>query len=79
MNQDDGFTRVSDILPQLVPAAKDIKPVRKPKAITKAQIDLLNATAAHQAQEYGTEDLAYMPSQLVQCTFPHDDPGTVPA
>jgi hypothetical protein len=79
MNQDDGVTRVGDIFPTLIPAAKDSKPPRKPKAITKAQIDLLNATAAHQAQEYGTENLAYMPSQLVQCTFPHDDPGTVPA
>lgn len=63
----------------LIPAARDIKPRRKPKTITKAQTDLMNATAAHQAQEYGTEDLAYMPSQLVQCTFPHDDPGMVPA
>jgi hypothetical protein len=79
MNQDDGLTRVGDILPNLIPAAKSSKAPRKPKTITKAQIDLLNATAAHQAQEYGTEDLAYMPSQLVQCTFPHDDPGTVPA
>ena len=79
MKQDDGFTRVGDILPKLIPAAKDIKPARKPKTITKAQTDLLNAIAVHQAQEQGTEDLAYMPSQLVQCTFPHDDPGTAPA
>ncbi|MGC8536619.1 MAG: replication protein RepA [Rhizomicrobium sp.] len=79
MNQNDEFTRIGDILSKPFPAAKEIKPARKPKDITKAQIDLLNAIAAHQAQEYGTEDLAYMPSQLVQCTFPHDDPGTMPA
>lgn len=79
MKHDDDFTRVGDLLPMLIPAARDIKPRREPKAITKAQIDLLNATAAHQAQEYGSEELVYMPSQLVQCTFPHDDPGVVPA
>jgi hypothetical protein len=54
MKHDDDFTRVGDLLPMLIPAARDIKPRRKPKAITKAQIDLLNATAAHQAQEYGS-------------------------
>ena len=79
MKHDDGLTRVGDILPAILPAARDIKPRPKPKALTKAHIDLLNATAAYQVQEYGTEELAYMPSQLVQCTFPHDDPGTVPA
>lgn len=79
MKNDDDFTRVGDLLPMLIPAARDMKPRRKPEAITKAQTDLMNATAAHQAQEYGTEELAYMPSQLVQCTFPHDDPGMVPA
>jgi len=51
MKHDDDFTRVGDLLPLVIPAAKDIKPRRNPKALTKAQVDLLNATAAHQAQE----------------------------
>ena len=79
VKHDDDFALIGELLPMVIPAAKDIRPRRKPKAVTKAQVDLLNATAVHHAQEYGSEELAYMPSQLVQCTFPHDNPGTVPA
>ncbi len=66
------------MLPMLIPAARDMKPRRKPKVITKAQTDLMNATAAHQLQEYGTEELLHAESAGAM-HVPHDNPGMVPA
>jgi len=47
-------------------------------AITPGKQKWLDAVAAFHAQPYGEEELAYIPGQLVQCTFPHNDPGDVP-
>lgn len=50
----------------------------KELAITPSKQKWLDAVAVFNAQTYGDEELAFMPGQLVQCTFPHDDPGDVP-
>jgi hypothetical protein len=55
------------------------KPAAAAAGFTRAQEKDIQARIDYGQQEYGTEKLAYMPSQLVQCSFPHDDPGDVPA
>jgi hypothetical protein len=55
-----------------------LQKVAKEFSITPDKQKWLDAVAVFNAQDYGGEELAYVPGQLVQCTFPHDDPGDVP-
>ena len=73
------LSRVGEMLPFQAEEVKTAKTVRRKGELTRAQEKDIQAREAYQQQEYGSEALAYMPSQLVQCTFPHDDPGNVPA
>ena len=64
-----GLTKVSDI-----PFLKKLdKQIRK-----RPDEKWLDAVVAFNAQNPGDEELAFMPGQLVQCTFPHDNPGNIP-
>ena len=58
--------------------SKFLQRVCKKNAIGPQKQKWLDAVAAFNAQVYGAEELAYMPSQLVQCTFPHSNPGNIP-
>jgi hypothetical protein len=54
----------------VIPFLKTIKSENTPERIKwQATVDQF------QAQLYGTEELGFMPGQLIQCTFPHDNPG----
>ncbi|RRA50354.1 replication protein RepA [Acidipila sp. EB88] len=65
--------KAADILPGLLPKRR-----RAPGELSKQKLADIAARESFEQQEYGTESLAYMPSQLIQCCFPHDDPGDVP-
>lgn len=66
----EGLTKVAD--------SHFLQNVAKEMQITPAKEKWLDSVSLFNAQPYGEEELAYMPGQLVQCTFPHDDPGNVP-
>lgn len=80
------LTLVGLLIPEI---AKEVAAIKTPRkratkaakvgALTRAQEKDIAARESFEQQEYGMESLAYMPSQLVQCTFPHHDPGNVPA
>lgn len=74
----DEMQSVGELAPDLLAEVKAIKRRRSKGELTQAQEKDIRARIDFEQQEYGTETLAYMPSQLVQCTFPHDDPGEVP-
>ena len=83
MTRASDLTLVGLLLPDIAKQVAATKTTRKraTKAaeLTRAQEKDITARENFQQQEYGMEELAYMPSQLVQCTFPHHDPGNVPA
>jgi hypothetical protein len=64
-----GFIKVSDT-PRFRQLQKQIGKIPDQK--------WLDAVVAFSAQNSGDEELAFMPGQLVQCTFPHDNPGNIP-
>jgi hypothetical protein len=66
----DGLSKVSE--------TSSFQEVVKELSSTPDTEKWLKAVVLFKQQPYGEEDLAYAPGQLVQCTFPHDDPGDVP-
>ena len=74
-----GLTHISEILPAALKKA-GIKPKKAsaPKPKTRDMQKWEDAVVLHSQQPYGSEEKGFMPGQLVQCTFPHDDPGNVP-
>jgi Plasmid encoded RepA protein len=71
MKTDDskrGLTKVSDI-----PLLKKLKTDFSP-----SKLQWLTFVEQYHNQPYGAEQLGFTPAQLIQCTFPHDDPGDVP-
>ena len=83
MTRAQDLTLVGLLLPEIAKKVAATKTARKrpTKAVglTRAQEKDITARESFEQQEYGMESLAYMPSQLVQCTFPHHDPGPIPA
>lgn len=78
MTQAKDLTLVGLLLPEITAKVKAAK-IPKTAGLSRAQEKDIEARESFEQQEYGMESLAYMPSQLVQCTFPHHDPGAVPA
>lgn len=86
MNHDDqkperGLVPLGDILgnlfaPEMLPAKEAAPKQKKVKAAPKPSAKLQKAAAAIAARPNDT-DAAYLARELVQCTLPHRDPGSV--
>ena len=82
--RNDDFTRAGNLFEEIILTLKPKAPARpkkkavQPKAKTRDMQKWENAVVLYSQQPYGSEQKGYMPGQLVQCTFPHDDPGDVP-
>ena len=68
--EEGGLLQAGEI-PMVKALAKKYKPA------TRAQLELIEAAEAIQAQPDAAEK-AYMARQLILCTLPHSDPGDVP-
>lgn len=82
---DRGMTLLSDVIPSLglfagLNELPEVQAPEKPAKKTRAANAKLVAAAAEVTARAPTkEELAYILSEMVQCSFPHRDPGEVPS